>query len=130
MRVRRLVFVILITGCALASAQSDQPVSTPSTDARSFLCPTLTPDANGALSQEQMQQLLRVVADKDIENDKKLRDYTYIEREVQNKLDGKGQTKSTETKTYDILEVYGEQVQRLTEKDGQTALGKRCREGR
>ena len=117
MRVRRLVFVMLITGCALACAQSDQPVSTPSTDAKASL-PDLTPDANGALSQEQMQQLLRVVADKDIENDKKLRDYTYIEREVQNKLDGKGQTKSTETKTYDILEVYGEQVQRLTEKDG------------
>src|SRR6266487_618756 len=40
----------------------------------------LTPDANGALSQEQMQQLFRVVADKAIENDKRLRDYTYIER--------------------------------------------------
>ncbi|PYV69128.1 MAG: hypothetical protein DMG96_34750, partial [Acidobacteria bacterium] len=38
----------------------------------------LTPDANGALSQEQMQQLFRVVADKDIDNDKRLRDYTYI----------------------------------------------------
>ena len=117
MRVRRLVFVILIAGCAVAFAQSDQPVSTPSTDAKASL-PDLTPDANGALSQQQMQQLLRVVADKDIENDKKLRDYTYIEREVQNKFDGKGQTKSTETKTYEILEVYGEQVQRLTEKDG------------
>jgi hypothetical protein len=117
MRVRRLVFVILITGCALAFAQSDQPVSPPSTDAKPSL-PDLTPDANGALSQQQMQQLFRVVADKDIENDKKLRDYTYIEHEVQNKLDGKGQTKSTETKTYEILEVYGEQVQRLTEKDG------------
>ena len=43
-----------------------------------------------------MQQLFRVVADKDIENDKRQRDYTYIEREVQNNLDGKGETKSTE----------------------------------
>jgi len=77
----------------------------------------LTPDANGQLSQEQMQQLLRVVADKDIENDKRLRDYTYIEREVTNKLDGKGQTKSTEEHTYEILEIYGEQVERLIEKD-------------
>ena len=42
----------------------------------------LTPDASGSLSQEQMQRLLRVVAEKDIENDKKLRDYTYIEHEV------------------------------------------------
>jgi len=77
----------------------------------------LTPDAEGKLSQEQMQQLLRVVADKDEENDKRLRDYTYIERDVENKLDGKGETKSTEIKTYDVLEIDGEQVQRLIEKD-------------
>jgi len=72
----------------------------------------LTPDANGALSQEQMQQLFRVVADKDIDNDKRLRDYTYIERDVQNRLDGKGQVKSTETKTYQVMEIYGEQINR------------------
>lgn len=77
----------------------------------------LTPDAKGALSQQQMQQLLRVVAEKDLENDKKLRDYTYIEHEVDHKLDGKGQIKTTESKTYEILEIYGEQVERLTEKN-------------
>src|ERR1700732_3162839 len=59
----------------------------------------LKPDAEGKLSQQQMQQLLRVVADKDLENDKRLRDYTYIEREVEHRLDGKGQPKSTEVKT-------------------------------
>jgi hypothetical protein len=77
----------------------------------------LTPDAEGKLSQDQMQQLLRVVADKDLANDKRQRDYTYIERDVENKLDGKGQTKSTEIKTYEVLEIYGEQMQRLIEKD-------------
>ena len=77
----------------------------------------LTPDANGRLSQEQMQNLLRVVADKDMENDKRQRDYTYVERDVQHNLDGKGNTKSTEIKTYEVLEIYGEQVQRLIEKD-------------
>jgi hypothetical protein len=45
------------------------------------------------------------------------RDYTYIEHNVEKKLDGKGQIKSTETKTYEVLEVYGEQVSRLIEKD-------------
>ena len=79
--------------------------------------PDLTPDANGRLSQEQMQQLFRVGADKDIENEKRLRDYTYIERDEERKLDGKGQVKSTEVKTYEVLEIYGEQVQRLIEKD-------------
>jgi hypothetical protein len=77
----------------------------------------LTPDANGVLSAEQMQELFRVVADKDLENDKRQRDYTYTEREVQNNLDGKGHTKSTEIKTYEVLEIYGEQVQRLIQKD-------------
>ena len=90
-----------------------QPTSSP--EAASL--PDLTPDAHGALSQEQMQQLFRVVADKDIENDKKLRDYTYIERDEEHKLDGKGDVKSTEVKTYEVLEIYGEQVQRLIEKD-------------
>jgi hypothetical protein len=79
--------------------------------------PDLQPDAQGALSQEQMQQLFRVVADKDLENDKRLRDYTYIERDEEHKLDGKGQVKSTEIKTYEVMEIYGEQVQRLIEKD-------------
>ena len=79
--------------------------------------PDLTPGPDGKLSQEQMRELFRVVADKDIENDKRQRDYTYVNREVQNKLDGKGQTKSTEVKTYEVLEIYGEPVQRLIEKD-------------
>jgi len=61
--------------------------------------------------------MIQKVADNDIENDKKQRDYTYTEREVENRLDGKGQIKSTETKTYDILEIYGEPVERLTQKD-------------
>src|SRR5580658_843208 len=78
-----------------------------------------------------MQQLFRVVADKDMENDKRLRDYTYIERDEQHKLDGKGQVKSTEVKTYDVLDLYGEQVQRLIEKDDkkiQKAIDKRKNE--
>jgi hypothetical protein len=77
----------------------------------------LTPDANGKLSQPQMRQLFRVVADKDLENDKRLRNYTYIEHEVQTKLDRNGQAKLSEERTYEILEIYGEQTQRLIEKD-------------
>jgi hypothetical protein len=77
----------------------------------------LTPDPDGKLSQAQMQELFRVVADKDLENHKKERDYTYIDREVQNKLDGKGEPKSTEVRTYEILQIDGEQVRRLIAKD-------------
>ena len=92
--------------------------------------PDLTPGADGKLSQEQMQELFRVVADKDIENEKRQRDYTYIDREVQNKLDGKGQTKSTEVKTYEILEIYGEQVRAADRKRRQAARRQRCSQGR
>jgi hypothetical protein len=77
----------------------------------------LTPDANGALSQEQMRELTRVLAQNYRDNYKKERDYTYIDREVTNKLDGKGQIKSTETKTYEVMKLYGEPVARLIQKD-------------
>src|SRR6266852_3778605 len=79
--------------------------------------PDLTPDANGALSQEQMRALTRVVAENYRANYKQQRDYTYIEREVQKKLDGKGQLKSTEVRTYEVMAIYGEQFERLIEKD-------------
>jgi hypothetical protein len=75
------------------------------------------PLARGSLDADQIRNLIQKVAANDIENDKKQRDYTYIERDVETRLDGKGYTKSTETKTYEILNIYGEQVQRLIEKD-------------
>jgi hypothetical protein len=120
---RVLIFVLLLSSTAYGQQDPSPPVANPaessakntSPDASSLL--DLKPDANGALSQEQMQKLFRVVADKDMENDKRLRDYTYIERDEEHKLDAKGQIKSTEVKTYEVMELYGEQVQRLIEKD-------------
>ena len=133
MKHRGLSFILcctLVSGRAVAQGQGNQSpaISTPpavqqTEDQQSKPAslatpvPDLKPDANGALSQEQMQQVLRVVADKDAENDKRLRDYTYIERDEEHKLDGTGQVKSTETKTYEVMELYGEQVQRLIAKD-------------
>ena len=111
------VLSIITSLCVPAFGQEGQATQERSAAVASQL--DLKPDANGALSQEQMQQLLRVVADKDLENDKRLHNYTYVERDVENKLDGKGQVKSTEVKTYDVMEIYGEQVQRLIEKDDQ-----------
>jgi hypothetical protein len=77
----------------------------------------LTPEANGSLRQAQMQQLFRAVAAKDLENDRRQRDYTYVKREIETKLDHQGNPKSTEVKTYEVLEIYGDQVERLIEKD-------------
>lgn len=102
------------------STAGQPPASTaangsPASDSASNI--DLTPDANGKLSQQQMQQLFRVVANKDMENNKLERDYTYIQRQVDRRLDGKGNLKSTETRTSEILEIYDEPVERLIEKD-------------
>src|SRR5579863_1996273 len=108
---------------SLAMAQDDHPATSEDSAADAASNPNpdpkldLTPDAKGGLTEQQMQELFRVVASKDEENEKRLRDYTYIERDEEHKLDGKGQERSTETKTYEVMELYGEQVQRMLEKD-------------
>ena len=129
MSLRGFAFFFLTWSLAAAAQQGQPAAATPSVQNTSPGAPNdpvktpdvpkleLIPDANGQLSQEQMQQLIRVVAEKDIENDKRQRNYTYIEHEVETKLDGKGQTKSTEVRTYEILEIYSEQVGRLIEKN-------------
>jgi hypothetical protein len=121
MKLRCLALILCVLVCLPGFAQQEQPSAAGSQDPGSQDKPPAIPDlstgADGKLSQEQMRQLFRVVADKDIENEKRQRDYTYIDREVQHNLDGQGKTKSTEVKTYEILEIYGAQVQRLIEKD-------------
>ncbi len=69
------------------------------------------------LSADQVRELIRQVAEKDMENDKKQLDYTYIEREEEHRLDGKGQVKFTETKTSEVMMLYGDQVERLVAKN-------------
>jgi hypothetical protein len=94
MLVKPALVLVLMLGCALAQ---DNPAP--------------------SLSQDQIRDLIRQTAANDMENDKRQRDYTYIQREEENHLDGKGQVKSTETKTSEVLEIYGEQVERLIAKD-------------
>ncbi|MBI3476710.1 MAG: hypothetical protein HY010_13340 [Acidobacteria bacterium] len=77
----------------------------------------LKPDASGTVPQEQIRELLRRVAEKDLENEKRLRDYTYIEREEEHSLDGHGDVKKVESTTSEVLVVYGEHVERRIAKD-------------
>ncbi len=100
MQLKPALVLVLALGCALA--QNNPPPTTISAP---------------SLSEDQIRDLIRQTAENDMENDKRQRDYTYIQREEQHRLDGKGQTKSTETKTSEILELYGEQVERLIAKD-------------
>lgn len=72
---------------------------------------------NKQFSQDQIRDLVREAAEKDIENDKKQRDYTYIQHEEEHKLDGNGQLKSSESRTYEIMVLYEEQVRKLIARD-------------
>ena len=100
-------FLLFILGSGFALAQ-EKPAGPASSN---------TSAAAPQLSQDQIRALIRQAADKDIENDKKQREYTYIEREEQHKLDGNGQVKSSESKTHEIMVLYGEHVERLIAKD-------------
>jgi hypothetical protein len=122
MRIARSLFPLWLFLSASLLGQQAQPVAPSAAPPRAAEAPAtpaldLTPDANGTLSQAQMQQLFRVVADKDLENDKLQRNYTYIERQVQKRVNGKGEVKSTEVETSEVLQIYGEQVERLIEKN-------------
>jgi len=69
------------------------------------------------LTELQIREIIRESADRDVENQKKRRDYTYVRRDEERTLDGKGGVKSRESKTYQILVLNGEIVERLIEKD-------------
>ena len=77
----------------------------------------LTPDATGTVPPEQIRELLRRAEAKELENEKQQRDYTYIEREEDHKLGVHGEVTKIESRTSEVLEIYGEPVERLTAKD-------------
>jgi len=128
-----LIFaMVLLAGCVLGQASTSTltatqatPVSSPievkASDARAI---DLKPDAAGVVPPEQIRDLLRRAEEKDLENEKRLRDYTYIEREERHKLNGRGGepdgVKKIDSRTWEILEIYGEPVARLTAKDDKT----------
>jgi len=113
--------LLLVASLSLGQQSVDLPLPPASTTvqlAPSSLFPfDLVPDASGTVPQEQIRELLRRVAEKDLENEKRLRDYTYIQREEEHKLDGHGEVKKIESRTSEVLVVYGEQVERLIAKD-------------
>src|SRR5215813_8040314 len=116
-----LIYLIIITCCLSVGAQESPtrdsvPLAAPSSPVAP-LAIDLHPDTSGTVPQEQIRELLRFVAEKDIENEKRLRDYTYVQREEQHKLDGKGNVKKVESRTSEVLVVYGEHIERLIEKD-------------
>ena len=136
--VRSLLFLVLAAtlGFAQDSAQSKSTDPAPSSSTKpsdsAASTKTKTPEPPRAspkpveatvsekpttLSQDQIRDLIRLCAENDLKNDKLLRDYTYVERQEMHHLNGSGQVKSTETETSDVMEIYGEQVQKLIVKN-------------
>ena len=126
--------MVLLAGCVFGQASTPTRAATPAAPVSrpAEVKPNdvnvidLKPDATGVVPPEQIRNLLRRAEEKDLENDKRLRDYTYIEREERHKLNARGgesggvkpgEAKKTDSRTWEILEIYGEPVARLTAKD-------------
>ena len=76
------------------------------------------------ISEAEIRAIIRESADRDVENMKRRRDYTYVRRDEERRLDGKGRVKSTESKSYEITILSGEIVERLIAKDDKPLSGK------
>lgn len=90
-----------------AGAQESPPVQN---------APTLTA-ARACDPSGDPRSFIRQVAENDERNDKKARDYTYVQRTEVRHLDGRGAVKKTETKSAEIMVIYGETVSRTIAKD-------------
>ncbi len=112
-----IVFAVVVqTGWISAQDSTAAPTSPPPPLSASKSI-DLKADASGAVPPEQIRELLRRAEAKELENEKRQRDYTYIDREEEHKLDGRGGVKKIESRTSEVLEIYGEPVERLTAKD-------------
>jgi hypothetical protein len=124
MRVKRtnalVLALVLCLAAGLLCAQEN-----PQTEHAQGSATTVAPHPEGpdsaaplaaTLSNDQIKSLIRDVAEKDIENDKRQRDYTYVERVEEHKLNGKGDVASTEIRTYDVMQIYNEQCRRMISK--------------
>jgi hypothetical protein len=110
--------VVLLAGCLFGQdSVSSSPASMPVAASSDPTPVELKPDASGAVPAAQIRALLQRAEENDLENDKRQRDYTYIERVERHELDGRGGVKKIETRTSEVLQIYGEDVERLTAKD-------------
>ncbi len=112
--------VILAATCAFAQdPKADLAVPSVSGTVKPTSGPLeLKPGASGTVPPDQIRELLRRSEENDLENDKRQRDYAYLEREERHHLDGHGAVKKIEARTSEVLEIYGEPVERVTTKDG------------
>lgn len=98
-RATGLLFAALMVAAA-AAAQETQPVLS--------TCPAPGSDP---------REVVRRAAENDELNDKRARDYTYTEHQVEQKLDRHDRVTSTSTETHEIMILDGEDIERLVARD-------------
>jgi hypothetical protein len=127
MRIRLLASFCLWLAIQWAHAQSGPPEPGAQGGQPDAFTSTKAPETASlpsTLTNDQIKDLIRRVAENDIANQKRLRDYTYTERQETRKLNGKGEVTSTESKTFDVLQIYGDTVQKLIARNGQPLSAK------
>jgi hypothetical protein len=72
-----------------------------------------------ALNNDQIRDLIRQASEHDLVNERRQRDYTYVKQERTSRRNGKGELESVESRTYDVMFLYGEPVERLIARNGQ-----------
>lgn len=70
------------------------------------------------------REIVRRSVEAEIENGKKIRNYTFIERNEERELNDRNQVKSQQSKTYDVTMLDGSSYRRLIERDDQPLAAK------
>jgi len=116
------------------AAVAQEPASSPAdfqaetSQAEASQRETSFPEKENALSADQIRALIQRAAENDLANEKKLLNYTYFQDTAERRMDSKGQVKSTETKSYEVMILYGSHVERLVAKDGKPLSAKEAAE--
>src|SRR6266700_2576389 len=114
MTIRRIcVFVMFFSLASLSATAQDQASVSPEPPSAP-VTPTPAPSLPPTIDPVE---IIRRAAAHDEENDKKGRNYTYVQDVLEEKLDGKGEVKSTEKRKYEVMVIYGENVERLVAKN-------------
>jgi hypothetical protein len=71
-----------------------------------------------------VREIMRRAVDKDIVDWQAAKDYTFMERVREDKLDSNGHVQSSKLETSEILVLYGEPFERLVERDGKPLSAK------
>ncbi len=105
-------FALILVLSPTAAVARQEPTSAESTST-----PSAAPAPPALPPTTDPVEIIRRVAAHEEENEKKERNYTYVQYVIEKKLVDKGAVKSTETRTYDVMVIYGEQVERQVAKD-------------